>query len=137
MLEKYLEIIFAVVGSLWISCALISSFKSYVYVKKNLSAISKLLFENPKYFKKLALTNFFLIETTIGIIAAARFRELKVLKRDTVFSKGLLPLAPSLNDKNLNLLLQNHGDWYKSVVQNIIFSSICLSILTILLFVPK
>jgi len=78
-----------------------------------------------------------LIETTIGIIAAARFRELKVLKRDTVFSKGLLPLAPSLNDKNLNLLLQNHGDWYKSVVQNIIFSSICLSILTILLFVPK
>lgn len=133
MLEKSFEIIFAVVGSLWISCSLISSFKNYAYVKKNLNSLSKLLFGNPKYFKKLDLTNFFLIQTTTGIIAAARFRELKILKRDTVFSKGLFPLAPNLNDKNLNLLLQNHGDWYKSVVQNIIFSSICLSILAILL----
>ena len=133
MLENSFEIIFAVVGSLWISCSLISSFKSYAYVKKNLNSLSKLLFGNPKYFKKLDLTNFFLIQTTTGIIAAARFRELKILKRDTVFSKGLFPLAPNLNDKNLNLLLQNHGDWYKSVVQNIIFSSICLSILAILL----
>ena len=133
MLEKSFEIIFAVVGSLWISCSLISSFKSYAYVKKNLNSLSKLLFGNPKYFKKLDLTNFFLIQTTTGIIAAARFRELKILKTDTVFSKGLFPLAPNLNDKNLNLLLQNHGDWYKSVVQNIIFSSICLSILAILL----
>ena len=133
MLENSFEIIFAVVGSLWISCSLISSFKNYAYVKKNLNSLSKLLFGNPKYFKKLDLTNFFLIQTTTGIIAAARFRELKILKRDTVFSKGLFPLAPNLNDKNLNLLLQNHGDWYKSVVQNIIFSSICLSILAILL----
>ena len=133
MLEKSFEIIFAVVGSLWISCSLISSFKNYAYVKKNLNSLSKLLFGNPKYFKKLDLTNFFLIQTTTGIISAARFKELKILKRDTVFSKGLFPLAPNLNDKNLNLLLQNHGDWYKSVVQNIIFSSICLSILAILL----
>ena len=133
MLENSFEIIFAVVGSLWISCSLISSFKNYAYVKKNLNSLSKLLFGNPKYFKKLDLTNFFLIQTTTGIIAAARFRELKILKRDTVFSKGLFPLAPNLNDKNLNLLLQNHGDWYKSVVQNIIFSSICLSILAIFL----
>ena len=133
MLENSFEIIFAVVGSLWISCSLISSFKNYAYVKKNLNSLSKLLFGNPKYFKKLDLTNFFLIQTTTGIIAAARFRELKILKRDTVFSEGLFPLAPNLNDKNFNLLLQNHGDWYKSVVQNIIFSSICLSILAILL----
>jgi len=136
MSESSFEIVFAVVGSLWISCSLISSFKSYAYVKKNLSSISKLLFGNPKYFKKLDLTSFFLIETTTGIIAAARFREIKVLKRDTVFSKGPFPLAPNINDKNLNLLLQIHGNWYKSVVQNMVFSSICLSILTILLFFP-
>ena len=34
MLENSFEIIFAVVGSLWISCSLISSFKNYAYVKK-------------------------------------------------------------------------------------------------------
>ena len=90
MLEKSFEIIFAVVGSLWISCSLISSFKSYAYVKKNLNSLSKLLFGNPKYFKKLDLTNFFLIQTTTGIIAAARFRELKILKRDTVRTYAVL-----------------------------------------------
>ncbi|WP_023269984.1 hypothetical protein [Acinetobacter gyllenbergii] len=88
MLEKSFEIVFATIGSIWLSYSLISSFKSYAYVKKNLSSISSLLFGNPKYIKKLDLTSFFLIETTTGMVAAARFRELKVLKRDTVFSRG-------------------------------------------------
>lgn len=137
MLEKTFEIAFAIISSIWISYSLIYSFKSYAYVKKNLSSISHLLFDNPKQFKKLDLTSFFLIETTTGMLAAARFRELKVLKRDTVFSKGPFPLAPNMNDKNLNLLLLNHGEWYKSVVKNFIFSAFCLSILAIILFFPK
>lgn len=135
MLEKYFEVIFAVVGVFWVSFSLISKLKSYAYVKKNLSLISNLLFGDSKYFKKLDLTNFFLIETIIGIIAAARFRELKILKRDTIFSKGVFPLAPNLNDKNLDLLLKNHSDWYKSVVKNTVFSCICLSILSVILII--
>ncbi|MCP0917395.1 MULTISPECIES: hypothetical protein [Acinetobacter] len=137
MFEKTLEIIFALTGALWLSISLITSFKSYAYVKKNLGSISELLFGNPKYFKKLDLTNFFLIETTTAIIAAARFRELKILKRDTVFSKGLFPLAPNLNDKNLNLLLKKHGQWYNSVVKNIIISAFCLLLLGTILLILK
>ena len=68
----------------------------------------------------------------VGAIAALRFRELKILKRNSVFSKGLLPLAPSLNDKNLNLLFRDHGKWYKSVTRNITISSFCLLISTII-----
>lgn len=135
MLEKYFEVIFAVVGVIWISFSLISKLKSYAYVKKNLSLISNLLFGDSKYFKKLDLTKFFLIETIIGIIAAARLRELKILKRDTIFSKGVFPLAPNLNDKNLDLLLKNHSDWYKSVVKNTVFSCACLSILGVILLI--
>ena len=133
MFEKTLEIIFALTGALWLSISLITSFKSYAYVKKNLGSIAELLYGNSKYFKKLDLTNFFLIETTITIIAAARFRELKILKRDAVFSKGLFPLAPNLNDENLTTLLSNHRKWYDSVVKNIIISAFCLLLGSILL----
>lgn len=78
-----------------------------------------------------------MIETTTAIIAAARFRELKILKRDTVFSKGLFPLAPNLNDKNLNLLLKKHGQWYNSVVKNIIILAFCLLLLGTILLILK
>lgn len=130
MLERTFEVIFALIGVVWLINSLFFSFTSYSYLKKNLSSISNLLFGNPKYFMKLDLTNFFLIETTIGMIAAARFRELKILKREKVFSKGQFLLAPNLDDKNFSLFLKNHSKWYKLVVKNLIFSSFCLVLLT-------
>lgn len=133
MLEKSLEIIFAVVGSLWLSISLISSFNSYKYVKKNFRSISKFLFGDPQYLKKIDWSNHLLIEMVVGAIAALRFRELKILKRDSVFSKGHLPFAPNLNDNNLNLFLRDHGEWYKSVTRNILFTFSCLFVLAIIL----
>lgn len=59
MFEKALEVIFAITTAIWLSSSLILSFRSYAYVKKNLSSISELMFGNPHYFKKLDLTNFF------------------------------------------------------------------------------
>lgn len=75
---------------------------------KNLQSISILFYKAHRYDRKLDQANPFLIETAVGSIAVLRFTELKILKSNSVF-KGYLPLFPNINDKNLNLLLNNHG----------------------------
>lgn len=137
MLENILKVILAISISFLFVSYPIAVFKSYKYVKKNLQSISILFFGDPKCYKKLDWANHFLIEMAVGSIAALRFRELKILKRDSVFSKGYLPLSPNMNDKNLNLLLKNHGQWYKSVTRNIIYSSCCLLVSIIIFFILK
>ncbi|EOR08375.1 hypothetical protein MMP65_03795 [Acinetobacter sp. ANC 3926] len=137
MLENILKVILAISISLLFVSYPIAVFKSYKYVKKNLQSISLLFFGDSKYYRKLDWANHFLIEMAVGSIAALRFRELKILKRNSVFSKGYLPLSPNMNDKNLNLLLNNHGKWYKSVTSNILHSSCYLLISIIIFFILK
>lgn len=139
MLLKYnfLEILFAIIGSFLFVTYPISVFTSYKYVKKNLSSICNLLFGDPGYYKTLDWSNHFLIEMAIGTFAALKFRELKVLKRSKIFSKGYLPLAPNLDDTNIHLLIKNHGGWYKSVVRNLLISSTCMLILAIIIIIFK
>lgn len=139
MFEKYnlLELVFAITGSFLFVSYSVALFKSYKYVKNNLSSICKLFFGDPFYYKKLDWSNHFLIEMAVGAVAALKFRELKVLKRAKIFSKGHLPLAPNLDDTNIHLLIENHGDWYKSVVSNLLISSICMVVLASIYFVLK
>lgn len=137
MLENTLKIILTITTLLLFISYPIAVFKSYKYVKKNLHSLSNLFFGDPKYYKKLDWVNHLKIEMAVGAIAALRFRELKILKRNSVFSKGYLPLSPNLNDKNLNLLFRDHGKWYKSVTRNITISSFCLLISTIIFFILK
>lgn len=131
MLERYdyLEILFAIVGSFFLANTIISNIASYKYVKENLRSICNLFFGDPNYYKELDWSNHFLIEMTIGMIAALRFRELNILKREKVFSKGRVTFAPNINDHTIIDLLAEHGAWYRSVVRAIIFSALCLSIL--------
>lgn len=133
MLDNILKVILAISISLLFVSYPIAVFKSYKYVKKNLQSISILFFGDPKYYRKLDWVSHFLIEMAVGSIAALRFRELKILKRNSVFSKGYLPLSPNMSDKNLNYLLKNHGQWYKSVTRNIIYSS-CYLLVSISIF---
>lgn len=131
MAENYywLKIIFALVGSIFLANYIISMIASYKYVQKNLSSICNLFFGDPNYYKKLDWSNHFLIEMTVGMIAALRFRELSILKREKVFSKGRLSFAPKINDHTMVDLFKEHGVWYKTVVKTIIFSVVCLLIL--------
>ena len=134
MLERYdyLEILFAIVGSFFLANTIISNIASYKYVKENLRSICNLFFGDPNYYKELDWSNHFLIEMTIGMIAALRFRELSILKREKVFSRGRLPFAPNLNDHTMVDLFKEHGVWYKTVVKTIIFSVVCLLILVLI-----
>ena len=129
MLKQKMEVTFAIVGALWLSSSLISSFNSYRYLKKNLGSISNLLFGDTKHFSKLDLSSFFLIETTIGMIEALRFRELIVLKKKQIFVDQQFFLAPNLDDKKLKVLLMEHGIWYKKVIKNLVYSCFCMLIL--------
>lgn len=126
MLEDILKVLLAFIIVFLFVFYPIAAFKSYRYVKNNLNEISKLFYGDPKYYKKLDWANHLLIEMSVGAIAALRFRELKILKRKKVFSKGYLPLAPNLNDENLTTLLRNHRKWYDLVVKNITISAFCL-----------
>lgn len=74
---------------------------------------------------------------TIAMIAALKFREIKILKRKQIFSQGRLPFASNLNDATVKLLFQKYGDWYSSVSKNIFFSFFCLSLLGIMLIFFK
>ena len=60
--------------------------------------------------KKIDFSNHFLIEMTVAMIAALKFREIKILKRKQIFSQGRLPFASNLNDATVKLLFQKHGD---------------------------
>lgn len=129
----FFEILFAILVSILFINYPISVFNSYKYVKNNLNSICGLLFGNPNYYKDLDWSNHFLIEMAIGSLAALKFREVNVLRRTSIFSRGYLPLAPNMNDKNFGLLIKKHGKWYKSVVINLLISSLCLVIIGFLL----
>jgi len=139
MREYYalLEVAFSIIGAIFLVCYVVSIVRSYKYVKKNLGSICSIFFGNPLYYKKLNWSNHFLIEMAVGMIAALKLRELTILKRETIFSKGYLNLASNINDFNLQKLLDTHGGWYKSVVRNLIFLNICLFILMIIWVILK
>lgn len=139
-MEQYLgllKIIFAIIGSTFLVVYFFSTLNSYNYVKKNLRSICELFFGNPNYYRKLDWSNHFLLEMAVCMLITLRFREIKILKRNKIFTQGYLPLAPNLNDKNFEVLIKMHRYWYKHVARTFMFSSISIILLIVIWCVLK
>lgn len=81
-----------------------------MYIKKNLSRICKLAFDNENYFKKIDLGNYLVLSFLPIVIQIAFLREKIILKRKIVFAEPPI-LFPTINDKKMELFFKKYKSW--------------------------
>ncbi|MDV7557538.1 hypothetical protein R4553_17920 [Acinetobacter baumannii] len=81
-----------------------------MYIKRNLSKICKLAFNNASYFTKIDLGNFLVLSFLPIVIQVGFFREKIILKKKVVFPNPPI-LFPSINDKNMEIFFKKYKPW--------------------------
>lgn len=80
------------------------------YIKRNLSKICKLAFDNEKYFTKIDLGNYLVLSFLPVIIQVGFLREKVILKRKVVFPNPPI-LFSSITDKKIEQFFKNYKSW--------------------------
>lgn len=81
-----------------------------MYIKRNLSKICKLAFNNASYFTKIDLGNFLVLSFLPIVIQVGFLREKVILKKKFVFPNPSI-LFPSINDKNMEIFFKKYKSW--------------------------
>jgi len=81
-----------------------------MYIKKNLSRICKLAFDNEKYFTKIDLGNYLVLSFLPIVIQIGFLREKIILKRKVVFPEPPI-IFSSINDKKMELFFKKYKSW--------------------------
>lgn len=81
-----------------------------MYIKRNLSKICKLAFNNASYFTKIDLGNFLVLSFLPIVIQVEFLREKVILKKKFVFPNPPI-LFPSINDKNMEIFFKKYKSW--------------------------
>lgn len=80
------------------------------YLKRNLSKICELAFNNKNYFTKIDLGNYLVLSFLPIVIQIGFLREKIILKRKIVFPHPPI-LFSSINDKKMNLFFKKYKTW--------------------------
>ncbi|CAA0189317.1 hypothetical protein J517_3738 [Acinetobacter baumannii 118362] len=80
------------------------------YLKRNLSKICELAFDNKNYFTKIDLGNYLVLSFLPIVIQIGFLREKIILKRKVVFSNPPI-LFSSINDKKMNTFFKKYKTW--------------------------
>lgn len=80
------------------------------YIKRNLSKICKLAFDNENYFKKIDLGNYMVLSSLPIVIQIGFLREKIILKRKEVFPNPPI-LFSSINDKKMDTFFKKYKSW--------------------------
>lgn len=80
------------------------------YIKRNLSKICKLAFDNENYFKKIDLGNYMVLSSLPIVIQIGFLREKIILKRKVVFPNPPI-LFSSINDKKMDAFFKKYKSW--------------------------
>ena len=80
------------------------------YIKRNLSKICKLAFDNENYFKKIDLGNYMVLSSLPIVIQIGFLREKIILKRKVVFPNPPI-LFSSINDKKMDTFFKKYKSW--------------------------
>lgn len=99
-----------ILNILFLFLYLIFMFIERTYIKRNLSKICKLAFDNEKYFTKIDLGNYMVLSFLPIIIQIGFLREKIILKRDLVFQNPPI-LFSSINDKKMDTFFKNYKTW--------------------------
>jgi len=80
------------------------------YLKRNLSKICELAFDNNYYFTKIDLGNYLVLSFLPIVIQIGFLREKIILKRKVVFPNPPI-LFSSINDKKMNTFFKKYKTW--------------------------
>lgn len=80
------------------------------YVKRNLSRICKLSFDNESYFTEIDLGNYMVLSFLPIVIQIGFLREKIILKRKVVFPNPPI-LFSSINDKKMDTFFKKYKSW--------------------------
>ncbi|MHC5170220.1 hypothetical protein ACVIAJ_07645 [Acinetobacter johnsonii] len=80
------------------------------YIKRNLSKICKLAFDNENYFKKIDLGNYMVLSFLPLIIQIGFLRERVILKREAIFPNPPI-LFSSISDRKVENFFKNYKSW--------------------------
>jgi len=108
--DQYFYHISNILNILFLFLYLIFMFIERMYIKKNLSRICKLAFDNEKYFTKIDLGNYLVLSFLPIVIQIGFLREQIILKRKVVFPEPPI-LFSSINDKKMELFFKKYKSW--------------------------
>lgn len=80
------------------------------YVKRNLSRICKLSFDNESYFTEIDLGNYMVLSFLPIVIQIGFLREKIILKRKVVFPNPPI-LFSSINDEKMDTFFKKYKSW--------------------------
>jgi len=108
--DQYFYHISNILNILFLFLYLIFMFIERMYIKKNLSRICKLAFDNEKYFTKIDLGNYLVLSFLPIVIQIGFLREKIILKRKVVFPEPPI-IFSSINDKKMELFFKKYKSW--------------------------
>jgi len=108
--DQYFYHISNILNILFLFLYLIFMFIERMYIKKNLSRICRLAFDNEKYFTKIDLGNYLVLSFLPIVIQIGFLREQIILKRKVVFPEPPI-LFSSINDKKMELFFKKYKSW--------------------------
>ena len=99
-----------ILNILFLFLYLISMLIERTYIKRNLSRICKLSFDNESYFTKIDLGNYIVLSFLPIVIQIGFLREKIILKRKEVFPNPPI-LFSSINDKKMDTFFKKYKSW--------------------------
>jgi len=80
------------------------------YIKRNLSNICNLAFDNKNYFTKIDLGNYLVLSFLPIVMQIGFLREKIILKRNIVFTEPPV-LFSAINDKKMEVFFKKYKPW--------------------------
>ncbi|RYL13361.1 hypothetical protein [Acinetobacter baumannii] len=108
--DQYFYHISNILNILFLLLYLIFMLIERMYIKKNLSRVCKLAFDNEKYFNKIDLGNYLVLSFLPIVIQIGFLREKIILKRKVVFPEPPI-LFSSITDKKMELFFKKYKSW--------------------------